>query len=455
MQLFIHLSLLFPFGITIILVSYIFGYLLKCIHEDNEVLYKSSLVCVGSPNGISLPIMVMASLCENSDVNADYDGDADQCFDEASSMMFIYIIPWFLFFWSYGYSTLSSIHDKAPAAEDSSNDDDKKTASVEEQKSIQEKYTIIADKLWLVLRNPALLGVYLGLFIGLIPGLGDFLFNKVTVLQPFGGAVEVLATPVVALNSLVMSASLAHINVNWADLFPWLITRRDKGGYEYQDSSHGAEDEGVNDQDLRMEVELEVMDISDVGITRSGCGQPRSRTSSKNSTDFSLGVLTCSAAHEEARAGAGTEVMGSGIHSLHTDILLGEEVKDREEQGDRSSSTCAIISANARHNDQYTETRSRHTVSFSTDSDLEEEQVTHHTIITDIPQFRSIVFIILCRYWTSCHFQLDSIIQFNFLQTHAFVCSNITYIHTYTVMYDCDIMIQLTNSWPNNSIMMQ
>ena len=70
MQLFIHLSLLFPFGISIILVSYLFGYLLKFIHEDNEVLYKSSLVCVGSPNGISLPIMVMASLCENADVNA-------------------------------------------------------------------------------------------------------------------------------------------------------------------------------------------------------------------------------------------------------------------------------------------------------------------------------------------------------------------------------------------------
>lgn len=386
MQLFIHLSLLFPFGVAIILVSYIFGYILKFIHENNDVLYKSSLVCVGSPNGISLPIMVMASLCENSDVNADYNGDADECFEEASSMMFIYIIPWFLFFWSYGYATLSSIHDEAPEVTPSGDIGDGSSTYPQEKKSFREKYIVIMGKLWLVLRNPALLAVYIGLFIGLTPGLGDYLFNKVTVLQPFGGAVEVLATPVVALNSLVMAASLAHININWAELFPWIFQKQSKGGYACHDSIHNdggggvgggdvptgeeegqeeEEQEGWHDMSMSMaltleeEVEMEVMDLSDVGITRSGCGQTRnrtrSRTSSKNSADYS-----------------------------HSSTSVGDLVTSGEEKREGGNQSGCSLSVD------------------------EEEEELLHTAVNDIPQIRSIVFIILCRYDSilcsySCH----------------------------------------------------
>ena len=360
-QLFIHLSLLFPFALLIIGISYLCGYLLKFIHEDNQVLFKSSLVCVGSPNGISLPLMVMASLCENSDVNADYDGDADLCFEEASSMMFIYVIPWFLVFWSYGYSQLASVNDIIAEPFHGAEEDGDSVVVI----SFRDKCKVIGRKLWLVFQNPALIGVYIGLFVGLTPGLGSFLFDKMTVAQPFGGAVEVLATPVVALNSLVMSASLAHINIDWADVFPWLKKRN---GYAHQDSSHSADD-------FELEVELEVMDISDVGITRSGCGQ-RSRTSSKTSVDNAASIMNGSAilcASEEES----DEVISSG--GIVENVMHGQgNVSMRDNDFNEVCSS---------------EVEGK-SLSVCTGDEIEIAQPKNNTI----PKFRSIFFIFLCRY---------------------------------------------------------
>jgi predicted permease len=178
LTLFFQMSVLLPFCVIVVLVSYMLAFLLKSIHEDNKKLYISSSVSIGSPNGIALPIMVMASLCENSQVNEDYNGDSQKCFDEASSMMFIYIIPWFLIFWSYGYTMLGSI-----AKED---------IIVHQQQSSNDKIKNMLKKLVLVFKNPALVGVYLGLFIGLTPYVSDLFFGESAFLRPFGGSIEVM-----------------------------------------------------------------------------------------------------------------------------------------------------------------------------------------------------------------------------------------------------------------------
>jgi hypothetical protein len=185
------------------------------------------------------------------------------------------------------------------------------------------------------------------------------------VAQPFGGAVEVLATPVVALNSLVMSASLAHINIDWADVFPWLKKRN---GYAHQDSSHSADD-------FELEVELEVMDISDVGITRSGCGQ-RSRTSSKTSVDNAASIMNGSAilcASEEES----DEVISSG--GIIENVMHGQgNVSMRDND---CNEVCG------------TEVEGK-SLSVCTGDEIEIAQPKNNTI----PKFRSIFFIFLCRY---------------------------------------------------------
>ena len=65
-----------------------------------------------------------------------------------------------------------------------------------------------------VLLSPSMLAIYTGVTIGLIKPLQDALFNDFTILRPFGSAIVTLGTPVVALNCLIMSASLAHVNLS-------------------------------------------------------------------------------------------------------------------------------------------------------------------------------------------------------------------------------------------------
>ena len=344
-QLFIHLSLLIPFAILIISLSYLFGFLLKFIHEENDMLYKSSLVSVASPNAFALPILVMSSLCADSNINEDYDNDSEACFEESSSMIFIYIIPWLLQFWSYGYSTLASINTSE------FEDDQSKT----ELTSFRSGFGKTSRKLLLVLQNPALIGVYVGLTIGLIPGLGSYMFDSVTVLQPFGGAVEILAAPVVALNSLIMAASLAHIDVDWSELLPCIWN---KGlAYENRNSSHGDDSMSVE-----IEVEMEIMDISDIGITRSGMGKPpRSRTSS----------------------------------SEHSACVLSDP--GREDRKDLDFSPYDGFVAHNGFNtesDGFAETRSQRTVSTAERSCENLKSI----YVAEVPKCRSIFYIALCRF---------------------------------------------------------
>mmetsp|Transcript_3002 Transcript_3002/g.4567 ORF Transcript_3002/g.4567 Transcript_3002/m.4567 type:complete len:482 (-) Transcript_3002:48-1493(-) len=214
----LSVGLLMQYGVLIpacmmtIGVSYAFGYILKFIHEDNPKLYASSFATVGSPNIIALPIIVMQSLCEESTVNADYHDDPQECSQVANSMMFIYAIGFSLIFWSYGTSTLASLNDYDESSTRARTRSRSRSGSLEGI----EFYRKTALKMYSILQQPSLLGIYAGLFVGLIPSLGDLLFHKFSVLRPMGGALMVLASPVVCLSMLIMSASLAHINVDWS-----------------------------------------------------------------------------------------------------------------------------------------------------------------------------------------------------------------------------------------------
>ena len=64
-------------------------------NERDSTVYDSLVVAISSPNAISLPIMIMGTLCEQSVVNVDFGGSVDQCNAEATSMLFVYSIGWY------------------------------------------------------------------------------------------------------------------------------------------------------------------------------------------------------------------------------------------------------------------------------------------------------------------------------------------------------------------------
>ena len=78
----ISFELLQRFGILvflcllIIFISYANTYALRWLHEDDPKLFLAVLVAAGSPNAISMPLLVMKTICEDKTVNADYEDDS-------------------------------------------------------------------------------------------------------------------------------------------------------------------------------------------------------------------------------------------------------------------------------------------------------------------------------------------------------------------------------------------
>ena len=212
LQLLTRMGITIPFSIFITLLSYAIGYCLKFIHEDCHNLFMASLVAVGSPNSISLPLMVMQALCEESTVNADYDHNADNCYEEATSVMFIYSIGWHICFWGYSYSVLSSMGESNLRGT-SCNTVDLWTVLVN---GSARKQAVIRCISWLknLLSTPSMVAIYVGLTVGLLPTLQNMMFERISPLRPLGGAITTLGEPVVAINCLIMSASLAHADID-------------------------------------------------------------------------------------------------------------------------------------------------------------------------------------------------------------------------------------------------
>jgi len=193
----VSIPLLKRFGILsllcviIMLISYTNTWAFKWLHEDNPKLFKATLVSVSSPNAISFPLLVMRTMCEDSTVNADYGSDSNLCFQEASSMMFIYSIGWHCVYWSYGFPLLKSLD----------------SAVVQPVGFIENVREFTKN----VLFSPSLLAIYAGILIAVIPNLQDLLFITPSILRPLGSSLLTLAEPVVCTNTLIMSASLAQV----------------------------------------------------------------------------------------------------------------------------------------------------------------------------------------------------------------------------------------------------
>ena len=190
----VSIPLLARFGILILLslivmfISYSNVYAFKWLHEDDSNLFKAVLVSVGSPNSIGFPLLVMKSLCEDELVNADYNSSSDLCFQEVSSMMFVYSIGWHLVYWSYGVPML-------------------KTLSQSEQSEESFSKRMVNN----LILSPCMMAIYIAILIGIIPNFQDLLFKVPSVLRPFGSAITTLSEPVVCTNTLIMAASLAQV----------------------------------------------------------------------------------------------------------------------------------------------------------------------------------------------------------------------------------------------------
>jgi hypothetical protein len=228
LSLFIKVGLLVPIAMFNNLTAMVMGRVFKCLHENDSKLFRASLLTIASPNSISMPIMVMQSLCEQPAVKLDYEDDAVICFSHSTALLFISSIGFHLLYWGYIFPSFERLQQEY----DLEDDDDNNNSGSSENRSVTRRRSLsstpspslyqqvlrCAGLFKHIILSPTMMAVIAGLFIGLIPFTRNLLFVESGYLSPVGGAINTLGTPVVALNCLIMSASLAHIDVDFKAL---------------------------------------------------------------------------------------------------------------------------------------------------------------------------------------------------------------------------------------------
>lgn len=201
---FARLSVLIMFSMLINLISYTIAYTLGywLIERDNGIFTAAS-VAIGSPNAISLPLMVMQTMCEQPLVNADFNNETQRCFTEANSMLFVYSIGWHLMFWSYGFPMLKTLCPGGPV-----------DVAAKGKHSLESILVLCRQWVVQVFLSPSMLAIFVGIFIGLVDVLQNAMFKDFTILRPVGSSLRTLSEPVVCLNCLVTSANLAQVDIS-------------------------------------------------------------------------------------------------------------------------------------------------------------------------------------------------------------------------------------------------
>lgn len=191
--------------------------------DRNSELFIAIKVAVGNGNAIGLPILVMQILCQDNLINADFNHDSDKCYEEASSMIFVYMIVWFIMFWGYSFPTLQRLKQReilgdggeSHSANIPANKVISSGGAVQQPKTVSDFMGRFADSQFYlsakkVIVSPAIIAVMVALFIGLIPALQYQFFSSDGGLYVIGSAMDTVGEPVVALNTLIMAASLAQ-----------------------------------------------------------------------------------------------------------------------------------------------------------------------------------------------------------------------------------------------------
>ena len=197
------MSVLILFAMTNMITSYLLAITLgNYLNKDDPATFQSLVVAIASPNAISLPIMVMATLCEQPIVAKDFDNDPGACQVEATAMLFVYSVGWHFVYWSFGFPELQRVKkvyiDKIVV---------KKAADWK-----QAVAEFIQDWVCRVALSGVMIAIVVGIVVGSWPALKDSLFfDSRAFLRPIGSAMTTLGQPVVCLNSVIMAASLAMV----------------------------------------------------------------------------------------------------------------------------------------------------------------------------------------------------------------------------------------------------
>jgi len=237
LTLFSEMSILIPFCFLNEAIAYTIACTIgRIIQEDDKELYTAVSVAIGSPNVISFPLMIMETLCKQSEqVRGDFLDDKT-CFVESTSMLFVYSIAWHFVFWGFGYPRLQTLLNPKIIAEEPSNETNESAEQIEltylnadaergespkvlysEEITARQRFANLRNEICrvvtIVITSPPIISTCIGILLGVFGPLRDALFKDFTFLTPFGSTLATVAQPIICLNCLIMSSSLATVRI--------------------------------------------------------------------------------------------------------------------------------------------------------------------------------------------------------------------------------------------------
>ncbi|CAM9988727.1 unnamed protein product [Ectocarpus sp. 12 AP-2014] len=81
-------------------IAWAFGWLL--MRRDARAKFRPVQLAIAFPNALVVPLVLFDALCEQDLINSDFDGDSNECFDQATGMIFIFLAVWQVWFYAWG-----------------------------------------------------------------------------------------------------------------------------------------------------------------------------------------------------------------------------------------------------------------------------------------------------------------------------------------------------------------
>jgi hypothetical protein len=204
------MSVLVLFSLITTGISFFLANTVGAFIQNGEATPQMSVainIAIASPNIIAFPLIILQTMCGQTQLNQDFDHSEVVCFTSGTSMLFIYSIGWNLTFWSYSFPLLMTLD----------------STYLPSKLTLKERVLgyIHSDTLWddmtswctTVLLSQNMVAIYIGLFIGLIAPLRLQIFGHNTALSPLGAAIQTLGEPVVCLNTMLMCAALSKVQL--------------------------------------------------------------------------------------------------------------------------------------------------------------------------------------------------------------------------------------------------
>ncbi|CAN0203910.1 unnamed protein product, partial [Scytosiphon promiscuus] len=80
--------------------AWAFGWLL--MSPSARPTFRPVQMAIAFPNSLVFPLLLLDALCEQDAINSDFAGDSNECYDQATGMIFVFVACWQILFFGWG-----------------------------------------------------------------------------------------------------------------------------------------------------------------------------------------------------------------------------------------------------------------------------------------------------------------------------------------------------------------